>query len=82
MAEIKVENIVKVIDVSSRLLDPATVKFFHHSEADYRDQVMKEHLYNITDVDTEEVLPVVKNEVEALQKLAEENDAAYLRIIF
>jgi hypothetical protein len=32
MAQIIVENIVKVIDVSSRLLDPATVSFFESSE--------------------------------------------------
>lgn len=81
---ITVENVMHVIDVHVSRVDKATIQWLENERVDYRDQVAKEHLINIAgieDEDLEEVLPIVRDEVIALQVLARVHEAGYVRFI-
>ena len=81
---ITVENVMHVIDVHISRVDNATKQWLENEHLDYRDQVAKEHLINIAgieDYELEDVLPIVRNEIIALQVLARVHEAGYVRFI-
>lgn len=87
MKTIEVENIMKVIDIDSKQLMPETVKFIEENvETTYRDQVCKEHLYNINsfldefDEDSAQPSEAVMEELKLINKILVDNEAGYLRI--
>lgn len=79
---------MKVIDIDEKSLMPETVKFIENNiEPTYRDQVLKEHIYNVDsfldEIDEEsEPSKKVMEQLEAINKILADNEAGYLRICY
>ncbi len=88
----KVQNVMKVIDINAKDVNIATWNYLSNFHITYRDEVLKEHLLDIQQaIDTdlraelpENMLPnlkVIEEEIRQLGVLAFDNDAAYVRFI-
>ena len=82
----KVNNILKVIDVNKSEVNPLTVDFLSDYYCSYRDTMenMAEDLLDIVTANEPDALSVskhlvVRREIKQLLKLAEKHDAAYVR---
>lgn len=82
-----VENVLSVVDVHRSNVDLMVIRWLENSDHRiYSDNLtsLREHLYAIAAVEArelEDALPTVRNQVEQLKKLAEANDASYVRFI-
>lgn len=74
---IQVDNILKVLDINSKQLTAETVAIIQQNEPIYRDAVLKEHLYDLDEDSSKD-----SKEIAELRQLMQDNDAAYVRIIF
>lgn len=74
-----------VADIDPKGLLPETVDFFKNNPV-YKDQVLKEHLYNATENETadsfEELSDEAQAEILTIEKEASEIGAAYIRFVF
>lgn len=74
-----------VADIDPKGLLPETVDFFKSNPV-YKDQVLKEHLFNATENETddsfEELSEETQSEILAIEKEASEIGAAYIRFIY
>lgn len=91
-----VQNVLKVIDIHHSQLEALTINYLANFFVTYRDKVLKEDILNISEAsedcvfheENELVAPKawytdgLKAEIAALRALADEHDAAYIRIIY
>lgn len=74
-----------VADIDPKGLLPETVDFFKRNPV-YKDQVLKEHLYNATENETDEAFEELSKEAQAeilaIENEASEIGAAYIRFIY
>lgn len=74
-----------VADIDLKGLLPETVDFFKRNPV-YKDQVLKEHLYNATENETEDSFEELSEETQAeiltIEKEASEIGAAYIRFVY
>ena len=85
--DIKVMNILKVVDIFHEELHPDVVLWLQkNGEATYRDNLLREHLYNSDMLEELEqhtiVPPMVKETLLNLQIICAANDSGYFRIVF
>jgi hypothetical protein len=75
--QIIAENILKVIDVPSKYVAREFIKWLDECVSEtYKDQVLKEHLYNPDDFDEMEEVPGRHaGTIAQLQQLCRENEA-------
>lgn len=82
---IQYDNILRIIDIHSKQISPETLQYINEQKITYQDQVMKEHIYNITDM-IEEGLEtdnkVIEKEMEQMHRLCIKHKAGYVRIIY
>lgn len=88
MPKITASNVLKIVDVEHSQIKSDTLDFLRNeTEPTYRDQVMKEHIYNMENIFEEyqeqpDGSPEVLAELEQLQKLCTKKNAGYVRIVF
>ena len=80
---IQVENVMKVIDVIASQVKPETIAWFEELNAPrYEDQSeLGEDLFPCANLDDEDIPADIADEISEIYRLAEENDAAYVRFI-
>ena len=80
---------MKVIDISRKSVSKKTLDYLLDNATEYKDQNLSEHLVNVisqVESDNDKHSDVkhskaVKSEMDALVKLCNENDAAYVRFV-
>lgn len=79
----KVENVMKVIDVPARDVDEKLIMFLENHYVIYRDTVLKEHLCDVNgaveELEEGDLPNKLIEQLNKLNQLAAENDAAYVR---
>lgn len=95
MKKFIVQNVMKVIDIHTSQFSPDTLNYLCNFFVTYKDMVLKEDLLNILDAHDDcfdETPPIqamapkkwyteeLKSEIAELKRLADKNDAAYIRI--
>lgn len=83
----QIDNIMKVADIDYRSLLPATVSFFETSgEVTYRDNILKEDIYNIEEIqlaiEEHEPPAEVSQQLLKLHELLDKKECSYLRITY
>lgn len=88
--KIEAENILKIVDIGVHQISEETVDYLEKKFADWKDQVLNEHIINIesavesieenTDAATE-LHELQINEIKVLAELAKTNDAGYIRFV-
>lgn len=87
--KLQFENILKIADIQSAQLYPEFVKWLQNTfDPTYRDQILKEHIYNVNDIIEEielyhsDVAPMFINSLEAIHKYCTENECGYFRVLY
>ncbi len=90
MSEIKVTNVLKVLDIHQNQVHNATIHHLVNFHTIYQDKVLKENLVNVEDAIEEfsdyapqdkQIKKTVKRELGQLSTLLRKHSAAYVRFI-
>lgn len=88
--KIEIENILKIVDIGVHQVSDETVDHLEQNFADWRDQILKEHIVNIESAvesieeNSDSAMELHEsqiNEIKALAELAKANDAGYIRFV-
>lgn len=81
--KIKALNTVIIADIDGNQLSTKTLKFIRETLSPaYKDQVLKEDLYNPSDFEDVHVLKACEKQVNEIIEACNEVEAAYFRIAF
>lgn len=85
MRTIRIENVLKVIDILESEVSPTLIKWFDEQESTYIDNSeMGEDLYTAYFDDEEELAKLSDSdrlEFDQIRQLANDNDASYIRFV-
>lgn len=83
-----IENILSIADINHRQIKPELLKYLEtEAQPTYRDQVLKEHIYNIADLPEElqeagKVNSLLLEQAEEMIKVLGRKRCSYLRIVY